>query len=143
MQVRIIVLLASVLALLATGALAEPSTPTADGSASTDASSLSGDERRQAVKGKTVYLDVSGFELPIHYQPDGRMSGTMGTVAASFSRGDGASDRGHWWIEANQLCQRWASWLDGQTYCYTLTVQGENVQWFRNDGHSGTARIGE
>ena len=40
------------------------------------ASSLSGDELRQAVTGKTVYLDVSGFELPIHYLGNGRMSGS-------------------------------------------------------------------
>jgi hypothetical protein len=31
------------------------------------ATSLSADELRQAVTGKTVYLDASGFELPIHY----------------------------------------------------------------------------
>jgi hypothetical protein len=29
--------------------------------------SLSGDELRKAVSGKTVYLRISGFELPIHY----------------------------------------------------------------------------
>jgi hypothetical protein len=134
--------LAAVLVPLATGALAAPSDPTADTSASTDAISLSGDELWQAVSGKTVYLDVTGFELPIHYQPDGRMSGTMGTMA-SFARSDGAADRGHWWIEANQLCQQWTSWLDGQTYCYTFTLQGGIVDWYRNDGRSGTARIGE
>jgi hypothetical protein len=44
---------------------------------------------------------------------------------------------------ANQLCQRWTSWMEGQTYCYKLTCQGDTVQWFRNDGRSGTARIGE
>jgi hypothetical protein len=35
-----------------------------------------------------VYLDVSGFELPIRYLDNGRMSGTMGTVAATLSIGD-------------------------------------------------------
>ena len=56
--------------------------------------SLSGDELRKAVSGKTVYLKISGFELPIRYSPGGSMSGRMGAVAATLARGDGASDRG-------------------------------------------------
>ena len=56
--------------------------------------SLAGDELRQALSGKTVYLNVSGFEPPIRYSSNGRMSGTIGAVTASFGRGDGASDRG-------------------------------------------------
>jgi hypothetical protein len=104
--------------------------------------SLAGDELRQAISGKTVYLNVSGFELPIKYSPNGRMSGTIGAVTASFSQGDGSSDRGKWWVENDQLCQKWTSWMDGQSYCYRLTRDGNIVQWTSNDGRSGTARIG-
>jgi hypothetical protein len=103
---------------------------------------LAGDELKNTISGKTVYLNVSGFELPIVYSPNGRMKGTMGAVAASFSRGDGASDRGKWWVENDQLCQKWTTWMDGQSYCYKLTRNGDVVNWVRNDGHSGTARIG-
>jgi hypothetical protein len=110
--------------------------------ATAESISLSGDELRQAISGKTVYLNVSGFELPIRYSPDGRMSGRMGAVAASFSRGDGSSDRGKWWVDNDQLCQKWTSWMDGVSYCYKLTRNGNIVQWTRNDGRSGTARIG-
>ena len=85
---------------------------------------------------------MSGFELPIRYLANGRMSGSMGTVAASFSRGDGASDCGKWWVDNDQLCQKWTSWMDGKSYCYKLTRNGDNVTWVRNDGRSGTARIG-
>jgi hypothetical protein len=70
------------------------------------------------------------------------MSGKMGAVTASFSRGDGASDSGKWWVENDQLCQKWTSWMDGKSYCYKLTQNGSSVQWVRNDGRSGTARIG-
>jgi len=70
------------------------------------------------------------------------MSGTMSTIAASFSRGDGASDHGKWWVADDQLCQQWSSWMDGKSYCYKLTRNGSQVQWLRSDGHSGTARIG-
>jgi len=113
----------------ATAALAEPA-------------QLAGDELRQAISGKTVYLNISGFELPINYAANGRMSGKMSTVAASFSRGDGAQDRGKWWVAGDQLCQQWTSWMDGKTYCYKLTRDGSTVRWVRNDGRSGTARIG-
>jgi hypothetical protein len=130
-----VVLLAAGMFVPAAGALAEPAALAAD------PTSLSADELRQAVTGKTVYLNVSGFELHIHYRANGRMSGSMGTVAAAFSRGDGASDNGRWWIEADQLCQRWTSWMEGQTYCYQLTRKGDTVQWLRNDGRSGTTRI--
>jgi hypothetical protein len=113
----------------ATAALAEPA-------------QLAGDELRQAISGKTVYLNISGFELPINYAANGRMSGKMSTVAASFSRGDGAQDRGKWWVAGDQLCQQWTSWMDGKTYCYRLTRDGSTVRWVRNDGRSGNARIG-
>ena len=123
-------LLAAGLALPATAALsAEPAT-------------LTGDELRRAISGKTVYLKISGFELPIRYSANGRMTGKMGTVAASFSRGDGASDSGKWWVTGNQLCQKWTSWMDSQQYCYKLIRKGAAVRWVRNDGRSGTARIG-
>ena len=115
------------------------SLPTA--AVSADPPSLAGDALRNAVSGKTVYLNISGFELPIRYSASGRMSGKMGSMAAALSRGDGASDSGRWWIEANQLCQRWTSWMDGQTHCYKITRQGNVIDWLRDDGVSGTARI--
>ena len=118
------------LALPATASLAEPAT-------------LAGDELRQAISGKTVFLNISGFELPIRYAANGRMSGKMSTIAASFSRGDGASDSGKWWVAGDQLCQQWSSWMDGKSYCYQLTREGSTVHWARNDGRSGTARIGD
>jgi hypothetical protein len=104
--------------------------------------SLSGDELRKAVSGKTVYLRISGFELPISYSPGGSMAGSMGEVAATLARGESASDRGKWWVSGSQLCQRWSSWMEGKTYCYTLTRRGNSVAWVRNDGRSGSARIG-
>lgn len=103
---------------------------------------LAGDELRHAISGKTVYLNISGFDLPIRYAANGRMSGKMSAVAASFSRGDGAQDRGKWWVAGDQLCQQWSSWMNGKSYCYRLTRNGTSVQWVRNDGRSGTARIG-
>ena len=104
--------------------------------------SLSGDGLRKAVSGKTLYLKISGFELPIRYSPGGSMSGSMGAGAAALARGDGASDRGTWWVSGSQLCQRWSSWMEGKPYCYRFTRRGNSVSWVRNDGRSGSARIG-
>ena len=103
--------------------------------------SLSGDELRKAVSGKTVYLRISGFELPIHYFPGGSMAGGMGGVAAIVAREESASARGKWWVSGSQLCQQWTSWMEGKSYCYTLTRRGNSVSWVRNDGRSGSARI--
>ncbi len=103
---------------------------------------LSGEALRQAVSGKTVYLKISGFELPIQYSARGTMKGNMSTVAAAFARGDGSSDSGKWWVAGDQLCQKWTSWMDGNTYCYKLSQNGSAVRWVRHDGRSGTARIG-
>jgi hypothetical protein len=124
------IVLSAALALPASGALAEDA-------------ALAGDALKKAISGKTVFLKISGFELPIKYAANGRMSGKMSTVAASLSRGDGSSDSGKWWVENDQLCQKWTAWMDGKTYCYKLTQQGKtSVRWVRNDGKSGTARIG-
>jgi hypothetical protein len=121
--------LAMSLALSTTASLAKPVT-------------LSGDALRQAISGKTVFLKISGFELPINYAANGRMSGKMSAVAASFARGDGAQDRGKWWVADDKLCQQWSSWMNGKSYCYRLSREGATVYWVRSDGRSGTARIG-
>jgi hypothetical protein len=132
---------ATVVTLLASVALAEPSTPFV--APTIEASSLTEHELREVIIGKTVYLKISGFELPIHYKGNGRMTGSMGQVAATFSRGDGSRDSGRWWVEANQLCQRWTTWMEGRTNCYQITRQGSLITWVRQDGVSGTARIEE
>ncbi len=115
----------------------------ATGTLAAEDGALTGDQLRKTVSGKTVFLKISGFELPIKYAANGRMTGKMSTVAASLSRGDGSSDSGKWWVENDQLCQKWTAWMDGKTYCYKLTQQGKTtVRWVRNDGRSGTARLG-
>ena len=106
-----------------------------------NADTLSGDALRSAISDKTIYLKISGFELPIQYSGRGTMKGRMSTVAAALAGGEGVSDYGKWWVDGGRLCQRWSKWMDGKTYCYTLSRSGSNVRWVRNDGRSGTARI--
>jgi hypothetical protein len=102
---------------------------------------LSGAELRKAVAGKTVYLSSSGIVLPISYRSNGTMRGQLKAFAAALVGGQPV-DSGRWWIANDQLCQKWKRWLDGKSYCYKLTRNGQNVVWVRNDGRSGAARIG-
>jgi hypothetical protein len=134
-------LLAAGLCVTTSEVVAEPASPLPSEVALVDAASLTEDQLRQAIADKTVYLNISGFELPIRYAANGRMKGSMGITAARFSAGDGSRDSGRWWIAENQLCQRWTSWLDGKTYCYKITREGNIIHWLRSDGAEGTARI--
>ena len=111
--------------------------------ASAQPGSLAGKELRKAVSGRTVYLKTGwGVELPIAYRSNGTMSGRLKAFAAAMAGGNGQTDRGKWWISKDQLCQRWQHWLGGKAYCYRLARKGGAVHWTRNDGRSGTARIG-
>ena len=103
---------------------------------------LSGDALRKAVSGKTVYLRTQGVEVPISYRANGTMSGRLKAFVAALAGGTSPTDSGKWWISKDQLCQRWSQWLDGKSYCYKLQLKGAHVQWRRNDGRSGTLRIG-
>ena len=102
---------------------------------------ISGPELRKVVAGKTVYLSTSGIVLPISYRSNGTMRGRLQAFAAALAGGKPV-DSGRWWINKNQLCQRWNRWLDSKSYCYKLRRQGQQVVWLRNDGRRGTARIG-
>ncbi|MCG8560666.1 MAG: hypothetical protein MI824_12760 [Hyphomicrobiales bacterium] len=111
--------------------------------ASAEPGSLAGKELRKAVSGRTVYLKTGwGVELPIAYRSNGTMTGRLKAFAAAMAGGNGQTDRGKWWISKDQLCQRWQHWLDGKAYCYKLARKDGTVRWTRNDGRSGTARIG-
>ena len=67
-----------------------------------------------------------------------RLSGTAGELAAYTGS---VADNGRWWVNSEKLCQRWRTWLNGQTYCFTLRQDGRLVHWVRNDGLSGKATI--
>lgn len=112
-------------------------------SANAEMGVLSGTELRRAVAGKIIYISTPlGVELPIRYRPNGTMTGRGLAKYADLVGEMAKSDQGRWWISGAQLCQRWRNWLDGNTYCFKLRRQGRTVLWQRNDGRTGTARIG-
>ena len=99
---------------------------------------LQGETLKKAVSGKTVRLATPLGTLPIQFRMDGTMSGTAGELAAYTGS---AADNGRWWVSSEKLCQRWRTWLNGQTHCFTLRQEGRLVHWVRNDGLSGKATI--
>jgi hypothetical protein len=103
-----------------------------------DSKDLEGKALHKAVAGKTVHLATPMGGLPIRFRVDGTMLGRAGDLAPYTGS---AQDTGRWWVAAEQLCQRWHSWLGGKTYCFTLRQQGKKVHWVRNDGMSGSAII--
>lgn len=101
---------------------------------------LSGDELRRMVAGRTIVLDTPVGGLPIVYRPDGSLSGKLNVMAAGVMSGP-REDKGRWWIAANEICQQWNAWLDGRRHCYSMRVEGKVVHWRRGDGRTGTARL--
>jgi hypothetical protein len=81
----------TLIALATFATLAVSASPSGTAAAET---ALTGNVLRKTLSGKTIYLKISGFELPIHYAAGGSMTGSMSTVVAALARGDGSSDRG-------------------------------------------------
>lgn len=104
---------------------------------------LSGDEIREKVAGKRVFLRIPGGlgEFPLYYQASGRVDGSG--EAAGLGRFMRPTDSGEWWVAGDRLCQRWTTWYDGRQFCFRISEAGESrISWTRDDGFSGTARIG-
>jgi len=120
-------------ALLTIAALALP--------AQAKAGALTGDAIGKTIGGHTLVLSAMGVQLPIAYRANGTMTGSMAAYVASLAGESRLHDSGTWWVQGGRLCQRWNSWLDGKTYCFTLSSSGSLIHWSAGSGQSGTARI--
>jgi hypothetical protein len=104
---------------------------------------LTGKELRSAVSGKTIYIQtVIGAEIPIRYRPNGTMNGVSSTRLAALAGEEVNVDNGRWWVRRAELCQQWSKWSNGRAHSYKLRAAGKTVHWSRNDGETGTARLG-
>ena len=104
---------------------------------------LTGKDLRKAVSGKTIFLQTAiGAEVPIRYQPNGTMKGSSSSSLAALAGEEVSADTGRWWVRRAELCQQWSKWSNGRAHCYKLRAAGTKVSWSRNDGESGTARLG-
>lgn len=93
------------------------------------------------ISGKTVHLSTPyGADLPLRYDPNGQVTGDI--RGFSFVSLFAPRETGRWWTEGNQMCQQWPTWYDGETLCFTVQQTGEaTINWTRQDGMEGTARI--
>lgn len=105
------------------------------------AEQLSGDELKQFVAGKRVYLATPfGGEFPLNYKQSGTVTGD-GT-ALGLGRFLAPKESGKWWVRGENLCQQWPTWYDGKPTCFQIRKTGErSLNWVRDDGRSGKARI--
>ena len=106
------------------------------------ANTLNEAEIKNTVAGKRIYLKVPlGGEFPLHYKTNGIVDGSG--KALGLGKYLQPEDSGSWWVTGNNLCQKWQSWYDGRRFCFTLERLGPTkLRWRRDDGKSGTARIG-
>jgi hypothetical protein len=104
---------------------------------------LTGKQLRSALSGKTLYIQTPiGAEVPVRYRGNGTMLGRSSAQLAMLAGEDVKADKGRWWIKSTQLCQKWNNWSEGRAYCYRFQIRGNSVRWTRNDGESGSARLG-
>jgi hypothetical protein len=104
------------------------------------AEDLNGQGIKSAISGKRVVLSSVGFEFPLFYNDNGRVTGDGSAVG--LSKFFAPKETGNWWIADNKLCQKFPTWYKGQTFCFTLQMTGaNNLSWQRNDGYSGSAKI--
>ena len=113
------------------------------GLAEAAAGPMSGSELKQAISGKHVYLAIPlGGEFPLYYRSSGEVDGTSPT--SLLARLDPNTDTGKWWVTGDTLCQQWKIWYEQKRYCFTLKLTGPaSLNWVRDDGFSGTARIAD
>ncbi|MGD1887296.1 MAG: hypothetical protein ACFB01_09285 [Cohaesibacteraceae bacterium] len=101
-----------------------------------------GDIRSQSI-GHTIYLAAPfGGEFPLNYRSNGRVDGDG--EALGIGRWIQPRDTGRWWIDGNRLCQQFQTWYNGTPMCFDLTrTSTTTLNWLRDNGESGRARIGE
>lgn len=98
-------------------------------------------EIKQTVIGKRVLLATRfGIEFPLVYKTNGSVAGDgSGTGLGKFFA---PKETGKWWIKGQELCQKFPTWYNGRTQCFTLERLGGNkLKWKSKDGRSGIARL--
>jgi len=105
------------------------------------AEQLTGENLQKAVAGKTVYIYTPLGEVPIRYAKNGHLSGR--TELALLDGESITADHGRWWVSERNLCIQWQNWMEGRAHCFTMhRLSPTVVRWRRDDGKSGTARLG-
>lgn len=98
---------------------------------------------QRLIVGKRIYLAAPlGGEFPLNYRRSGTVDGSG--EAVGLGRLAKPNDTGKWWIRGDRLCQQFTTWYKGAPMCFELYKTGATtLKWIRDNGQTGTARIGE
>jgi len=106
------------------------------------AETLDGPALKSALSGKTLYLNTPyGVSIPVRYRANGTMSGTAAMVLVPHT--GSRRDTGRWWVKGRQVCQRWNTWNDKRSECFTFRRTGNTIKYTSSRGTSGTATLGQ
>lgn len=103
---------------------------------------ISAADIRSDIIGKRIYLAAPlGGEFPLNYRTSGVVDGSG--EALGLGRFVKPNDTGKWWIRGDRLCQQFSTWYKGAPMCFELYRTGDKtLKWIRDNGQTGTARIG-
>ncbi len=107
------------------------------------AEQLAGPEIERMIAGQQVMLSTPfGIGLPLRYRQNGSVIRDVSGISAAAMFAP--REEGRWWVEKDRLCQKWPTWYKGRQFCFTITSLGNGkIAWLRDDGTSGTARVGK
>lgn len=110
---RLLLSFAALLALMSVDALA-------------GAKKLTGAEINAAYSGAKMSFKTSYGTFPSVWKTDGTM--TSQDIAGVVP------DKGKWWVEGDRICRVWNLWFAAKEECFSVTLDGETVKWWRADG---------
>lgn len=103
---------------------------------------LKNKEIKQLVTDKRVMLSTFYGSFPLRYRSNRKVFGDGS--ALGLARFFAPKETGKWWVANNRLCQKWPSWYDGKSLCFTISMLGpQKIRWVRQDGYSGTATVSQ
>jgi hypothetical protein len=88
---------------------------------------LTGAEIKAAFSGAKTSTTNSYGTFILVWKADGTMTGKE-------KSGRVPPDDGKWWVKGNRYCRKWTKWFGGEEECFGVTLDGDQVKFWRADG---------